>query len=607
MEEEQSSAGEREGSRLEWAGWAFTFGVALVLLWMAGARFHNVHQRTFDLGFYGRLAWGLAAFDGWDPIQHTHVLGLHVSPVLVPLGWLGRLFGTIPVLLTAQVLAVAGAAVVLGRLGARRLGPVGHLAGPIAFLAHPNLSHVTTYEFHPGTLAVLPLAWALERLDAGDARGVARGAVGLLLCREDLALVALMLALVMGWPHRPWKGEGERHRAEWRRALRLATGALAYLALFAFVLHPIFAPADGPFQAHFGHLGETPEQALANLLSDPLRLFDHVDRDKLTWLPRVLAPLAFLPLLAPRLALPALPVLAIAFFSRFPTTVELYSHYLTLAIPPLVAAALVGASVVRGWLPKRLGPLAPAALAATAIAGWVLVGQSPIAKAFRADEDTVARRIILESIPDGASVQAPGPFLPHLVERPRIHHGWRRDEGADFVVLDLWHRERYAGREVLLRTSEEPSMRGWLAKDDMAVVAHAGRFVLLERGRDPRGSGSIASEYITETGASPEGQPLTGCLRVLGAERQSASSVSLLLHAEGPCPVDLALRADDRVDLLFDGLLSPAHLRAGDRLRSEHRSTGGELRLSVLRSSGARPEPDDPELVLPVVQSTSGP
>jgi uncharacterized membrane protein len=601
----EPTAGAR--SRFAWAGWTLTLVVALVLLWMAGARFHNVHQRTFDLGFYGRLAWGLAVFDGWDPIQHAHVLGLHVSPILIPLGWLGRLFGTIPVLLTAQVAAVAGAALVLGRLAARRLGPIGHLVGPIAFLAYPNLSHVTTYEFHPGTLAVLPLAWAMERLDAGDPRGVARAAIGLLLCREDLALVVLMLALVLGWPHRPWKS-GARDPAEWRRALHLAVGALAYLALFVFVLHPIFAPTDGPFQAHFGHLGATPDEAMANLLGDPLRAFAHVDRDKLTWLPRVLAPLAFLPLLAPRLASPALPVLAIAFFSAFPTTVELYSHYLTLAIPSLVAAAIVGAAKVGAWLPERMNPLPTFALAAATMIGWALVGQSPTAKAFRPDRETVARRIILGSIPDGASVQAPGPFLPHLVERRRLHHGWKNDDGADFVVLDLWHRERYGGREVLLRTSEEPIMRGWLAKSDMAVVAHADRFVLLERGMDPRDRRSIVSDYLVETDAPLEGQRLTGCLRVVGAHRQSEPRVSIEMHAEGPCPADLALRIDGRVDLLFDGLLSPAHLRAGDRLRSEHRFTGEVLRLSMLRSSGARPQPDDPaEVFVTVDQSTSDP
>lgn len=601
----EDSGAVSERTRFEWVAWAFTLAVALMLLWMAGSRFQNVHQRTFDLGFYGRLAWGLAEFDGWDPLQNAHVLGLHVSPILIPLGWLGRIFGTIPVLLTAQVLAVAGAALVLGRLASRHMGPMGHLIGPIAFLAHPNLTHVTTYEFHPGTLAVLPLAWALDRLDAGDSKGVARGAIGILLCREDLALVVLMLAVLVAWPARPWRKSGRRP-LEWRRGIQLAVGALCYLALFAFVLHPTFAPKDGPFQAHFGHLGADPNEAVDNLLANPLRAFAHVGHDKLTWLPRVLAPLAFLPLVAPRLALPALPVLAIAFFSAFPTTVNLDSHYLTLAIPPLIAAALVGAGRIRKRLPAPIGDIAPFGLAAAAMIGWAVAGQTPAAADFEADRETVARRIVLDAIPEGASVQAPGPFLPHLVERTRLHRGWKTDSGADFVVLDLWSRERYGGREVMLRTSEEPYIRNWFASDDFGVVERAGRYVLLERGRDPRGG--IAREYIVGEGRERAGRRLTECLSLVGAERTSETTVALELHANGPCPADLGLRIDDRVELLFDGLLSPTHLRAGDRLRSEHRSSEAVLHLSMLRSSGARPLHEDPsEVLVTVGHSTSGP
>ena len=607
-------------SRFAHAGRALTLALALVFLWMAWGRFENVHHRTFDLAFYGRLSWGLAVFDGWDPLQHANVLGLHLSLILIPLGWLGRVFGTVPVLLTAQVAAVAGAALLLGRLAHRHLGRLGWLVGPLVFLGYPNISHVVSYEWHPGTMAVLPLAWALERLDASDRRGVVWASLGVLACREDLALVTALLGLLLAWPARPWSGpddgRGDELHSAWRTGLALAAGSLAYLALFAFVLHPRFAPAEGSFQAHFGHLGDGAADAVANVLADPLRLLAHVDRAKLTWLPRVLAPLAFLPLVAPRLAIPALPVLGVAFFSAFHTTANLDSHYLTTALPPLVAAALVGAGRVSGSLAERRPLLREApglVLASASLVGWALAGQGPTDRAFHADRQTVARRIVLDSIPDRVSVQAPAPLLPHLVERNRLHMGWQRDEGAEYVVLDLWHRERYRGREVLLRTSEEPTMRSWLARPELAVVAHSGSYVVLRRGLDPRGPESIAGDYLLATGAEPAGEPLTDCLRVVGARRLGAGEVALELHATGPCPADLALRIDGRVDLLFDGLLSPAHLRAGDRLRSDHVFAGDELALATLRSSGARPRPVDPERVLVPLgdkidapQSTSG-
>jgi hypothetical protein len=82
--------------------------------------------------------------------------------------------------------------------------------------------------------------------------------------------------------------------------------------------------------------------------------------------------------------------------------------------------------------------------------------------------------------------------------------------------------------------------------------------------------------------------------------------LELELSAQAPCPNDLALRIGTetrptRVDLLFDGLLSPAQLRdeyavswhvlsAFERERILERG----LRIGALRSSGAPPEQGDP-------------
>ncbi len=572
-----------------------------VLGTMAFGRWHSVHQETFDLGFYARLAWGLGGFDFWEPILDAHVFGLRISPILMPLGWLGRVFGTVPVLLVAQAVAIGGAALVLGRLAARHLGPRGHLVGALALLAHPNISHVATYEWHPGTLALLPLAVALERLDARDSRGVLAGCLGILACREDLALVTALFGAALFFRARP----SVRSR---RIGVGLGVGSLAYLAFFTFVLHPLFAPAEGSFGLHFGHLGDSPAQAVTNLAGDPTLLWDHVDLRKITWLPRVLAPLAFLPLAAPRYALFALPALAIAFLSGFPTTDDLDSHYLTPALPALVAAAVMGAARLRAM--SSAGRAAAPALVIASLLGLVIAGRAPWDPVFRPDETTRERRAMLEALErmgEELSLQVPASLLPHVAERPRVHFGWEVDRGADVVVLDIWHRERYEGREDLLRTQEEPIIRSWFARQAFGVVAREGRLVALRRGADPRGG--IASDYFVADAPVGDSVRFTSCLSVGTIERLDAERVAVSLLAHGRCPADLALRLDDRVELLFDGILSPAHLRAGDRLVSVHHANGDTVEVSLLRSSGAKPEHGDPwRLPRPVVpQSTSLP
>ena len=88
---------------------------------LALARFASVHNRTFDLALYARLAWGLVHGQAWDPIVGGSFLGGHLPFVLLPLGAARRALGTVPVLLVAQSVALALAAWPLSLIGARRL------------------------------------------------------------------------------------------------------------------------------------------------------------------------------------------------------------------------------------------------------------------------------------------------------------------------------------------------------------------------------------------------------------------------------------------------------------------------------------------------------
>jgi hypothetical protein len=302
-----------------------------------------------------------------------------------------------------------------------------------------------------------------------------------------------------------------------------------------------------------------------------------------------------------RWLVPALPIVAVNLVSAFPTTPNLDSHYLSPALPFVVVAAIAGVAKLRA--DKRRG--AALAIVACSAIFYGALGRHPDDPAFAADPRTDAARAVLAAIPADVSVQAPDPLLPHLAERARVHRAPPPDRAAEVVVLDLAHRDRFAQREDLLRTIEEPGVRDWLARDDYGPIAHAAPFLVLRRGADPR---RFLEPFAPEEGSSARpGDPvehvrLTPCLGVVGAWLVP-DGVALELLAHGPCPSDLALRVGPgelsrRVDLIADGLVSPAHLRAGDRFVSRHRFRPGlldaEVWLGALRTSGARPEPGDP-------------
>jgi len=229
----------------------------------------------------------------------------------------------------------------------------------------------------------------------------------------------------------------------------------------------------------------------------------------------------------------------------------------------------------------------------------------PIAPAdLRPDERSAQARRIVASIPARASAQGPGFLLAHLAERPLVYRGPPPDRQASFVVLDVSHRHRYARQETLLRTREEPIVRRWLARPDHAVVRVERDLLLLRRGRPPRRG--LGARAIRGTTSPDLGDALSACLAMRGASL-TADRIDLDLVARAPCPADIGLRIGTgdkprRVDLLFDGLFSPVHLRPGDRLRSSHpldpteraAALRGDLRVGLLRSGGARIDRTDP-------------
>lgn len=591
-----------------WTVIALAVAHALLTVLLARARFLTIHHHTYDLALYARLAWGLAHGQAWDPILGGGALGGHLSLVLAPLGALGALFGTVPVLLVAQSAAFAAAAWPLSQLAVRRAGPWAGVLVALGWLLQPNLGHVASYELHPGSLAVLPLAYALELADRESTPSVRRAlllACALAVaCRASLALQTLVLGLVL------LRAGGASRRTG--GVLALASGAWFGLWLVSAGFDGGKSAAGGSLDQHFGVWGGSPLGALAALFTEPATLLAHLSApERLLYPGRVLLPLALLPLLAPVGLLVALPPLALNLLSEFPTATRLDSHYLTPALPPLVGAAVVGGARLAARLPAlRLACLLPpAALCAAAFVANVLVGGLPwshdfVARDFRPGRDTAARSRVLAAIGPGVSVQAPDALLPHLIGRPAVFRAPPPEREADVVVLDVTHRRLFAQREDLLRTAQEPNVRRWLAREDHQLALAAGDQLVLYRGRPPRAG--LARKYLLGPAPPGRGKRLAACLELRAAELH-ARAVTLELVARGPCPSDLALRlgADSRprrVDLLFDGLLSPAHLRPGELLRSRHALDVAEraaidrrgLHVGALRSSGARPEPADP-------------
>lgn len=566
-------------------------------------RYQTFHNHTFDLAFYARMSWGAARVDGWQPVIGASVWGLHLVWIFYVLGVIGEVLGQVNTLLVTQALALGAAAIPLGRIAARHLGPGVLWAAPLGALLlflHPNTAHVAGGDFHPGTVAVLPIAWMMDALDRKSPEGLSLSVLGVLACREDLGLVTALGAGLFAL-----RTTGTARRV----GIGLSIGSLLYVALFVLVLLPAFGPSEGSLALHFGSRGESGASVVLHLLLHPIELLTHLSEpERLVYLPMVLAPLAFLPLLAPELVIAA-PLLALSLLSEFPTATQIDSHYLTPALPVLVAASVVGLDRVRtrvGWAidaPLAL-PLFSACLVACLVGGGLPFSGNFDGRAFVRDANTDVANEMVSIVGPSRSIQAPDALLAHFAARRDLRRAPPPEQNTDFVILDLSHRRRLLHDEDLIRTDEEPVARNWLAREDHALRAMGGDYALLERGGDPR-EGIGFARFVT-SGDPRRGEPLCGCLAIRGAALTD-EGLELDLIAQDSCPSDLALRVGvgyrpRRVDLIAAGMVSPAHLRAGDRIRSLHSLSDEErraieregLRVGALRESGAPPEHGDP-------------
>jgi hypothetical protein len=219
---------------------------------------------------------------------------------------------------------------------------------------------------------------------------------------------------------------------------------------------------------------------------------------------------------------------------------------------------------------------------------------------------------VLAQIPAGRSAQAPDALLPHLIERSVLRRSPPPLPEIDFVVLDVSHRQAFARRETVLRTSEEPVVRAFAARGSHGLAAYEPPYALYQRGLAPR-SAHAAAACFERVPTAEEAEPsvLSACLSVLSA-RLAGETLTFRLRANGPCRADLALRfgpqdAPWRVELVCDGRLTPVAFQAGDTLLSRHvlrpkelaAARAGSIWVGALRADGKGVAEGDP-LAIPV-------
>ena len=419
----------------------------------------------FDLGNMTQAVWATAH---GHPLAVTDLrgeqvsrLGAHVDPVLVLLAPLWWVWPSPSMLLTVQAIAIALGALPVFRLAAKHLRSERAALGfALAYLLYPALEWMTLSEFHPVALATPLLLYAIRYLDEDRLVPFTVFALAAATTKEQVPLVIAALGL--------WYAISRRRVFP---GVAVAAVGVAWTALALLVVVPHFNEGGSSFYARYSEVGGSPEGILSTAAEDPGRLLGQVFGGRsLAFAAQLLAPLALLPVAAPLVLAAASPELGIDVLSATPTQTSIHYHYAAAAIPPLVAAAVLGAARLARRRPGWAGPLAVLALAAALVSNYVL-GPIPVWRHLPGGETLGTRSMdvtahdrlaasALRVIPQDAVVSATNSLGAHLSERRRVlSFPFVRD--AEWIAVDRT-QPGYADRIAPLATAVQAA---WLRRD----------------------------------------------------------------------------------------------------------------------------------------------
>ncbi|MGH9244197.1 MAG: DUF2079 domain-containing protein [Acidimicrobiales bacterium] len=420
-----------------WAGATVLF---VWYFWLALTRADSLEPGSV-LGSFAQAAWLISTGEGAEPtITGEHLLADHTPLVLWPIALVTRLLPTIPTLLGIQAAALAVGVVPLWRIARRvvhlRVGAAAALG--VAYGLHPAVQNLNLADFHPQTLAAAPLLaatyYGLER----RWRRFWPFAVVAVLCAAEVGLVVAGLGVLLVL---------EGHRRHGMRALAFGT---AWTVVVVFVVQPVFGNAALLAPNAFGDYGESVLGVFGAMVTHPHQVLADVFAEAdVRLLVGLLAPLLFLPLLAPRYLIPAMPLQFLALLAAVPLSGAAGAHHLVPTVPFAFVAAtfalsrigrrsvervLVDRRVVLAVVLAAVGFFALDASSSPYRAPWNWGDDTPLAEAVHAAADIVG---------DTNGVRASPVVLPLLAERTRVYeldtsipHAGRATRNVQAVVLD---------------------------------------------------------------------------------------------------------------------------------------------------------------------------
>ncbi len=404
-------------------------------------RYDRYNATGWDLGVYTNLVWN--AGQG-RPMHNTvaevdNFLGVHATYMTILLAPFLWLWNDPRIMLIAQSVGLAPGAWPISRLVRRHFNqPWIPPLFALGWLLYPALGWINRFDFHPEALVVLFLACAFEAADRRSWTQTTFWLVLSVLCKEEMGLMAAFFGVYMVL----------RFNRPKRIGVIWFILGIGWFLIHAFVVFPAVRDATNGLPIHairYTWLLSGNMNAMCAYITGPDTLL------KIGFLVKLLAPLAFVPLLAPVPLIVALPTLVLSLLSAFEPQFDIYRHYTIEYIPVLFVAAIYGLKRLQAILERHPSSLvnlrrAGALIVTCCVVIWIIYnplltpppatetiyGWEPGAHVAALDE-------VQHLIPADTCIASSNNIEPHYSTR-RLNYviGQRGDiDGCEYMVVDL--------------------------------------------------------------------------------------------------------------------------------------------------------------------------
>ncbi len=382
---------------------------------------------TFDLGFYDQGVWLLSRFHApYVTLMGRNLFGDHAQfslLALVPLYWIRPGATT---LLGVQAVAMASGAIPVYMLAMRRLrNPIFATVFAATFLLHPALARTNLENYHPDSFLIPILGFAIYAAVENRPRMFVVFSVLALLCKEDVVLVLLPLALWYAWRHN-------------RRVGGIVAGASvlgAFIAMDVVMKSLVGVSTRNAYRLPFSACGRA--CSLTRHVSDFLKEFvthpAHVVRylfagDQPNGRPfyvwQMLAPTGFVFLVAPELVLTTALVFAANIFSTVGFQHQIAFHYSMVLLPAISMGTIYAVGKLRS---EHRRAIVVVIIGASTLVSAFLWGPLPLSRqglppgARLSSSGAAAVERVTAQLPPHAVVAVYDGFVTHVDHREQIY------------------------------------------------------------------------------------------------------------------------------------------------------------------------------------------